>query len=458
MGLTNIVAGLAVRATQVLIVEVPGQWATRVDLEQHMLRRGWRRAWTPADADVLAVCGAPGPELAEVVVRLWEQMPGPRVRSDIVSPEVAGSVLDEAAALLLDTGHHRTDARQRAQTPSIPEEHSRMDHGGHESQVGHAGMDHGGHEGMSGHEDHEGMDHGDANRQGHGDMDNSEQQSHESHEGVDHGGDHAGHQGHGDMGHEGLEGMDHGDHESHDGMDHGGMDHGGHGGMDMAPEGIALAQGGQDRDGLEMDVLHLPLGPVLPFWPAGLVLDCSLQGDVVVDAATSVVDGHDHGPGAGGSKFGLAPAAASRCDGVVALLALAGASDAAARARHGRNALLRGDQAAARDVVGRLRRTVRRSWLLRWSLRGVLRLDQSDLERHGLPVSCRGDAYDRLLFMLDRLRAGVGDIGPVSEEDGVVPWQVVPRLVTGLELATVRLAVASLDPAPIPAGQGIRHA
>ncbi|WP_245580322.1 hypothetical protein [Arthrobacter castelli] len=444
MGLTKILADVAVRATQVLVVEVPGQWLTRVELEQQMLCRGWRRAWTPADADVLAVCGVPGPELAEIVDRLWEQMPGPRVRADTVSPKATGPALDETAVLLLDTGHHRTDARQRTQSPRIPEDHSQMDHGGHESDAGHGETNHGGHDGMSG---NEGQDHGGGHEghQGHGDM------GHEGHESMEHG-DHEGDESHEGMGHEGHGGMDHSGHGGHEGMGHGG-----HGGMDMAPEGIALAQGGPDRDGLEMDVLHLPLGPVLPFWPAGLVLDCSLQGDVVVDAAASVVDGHDHGAGAGGST-GVAPAAAVWCDGVMALLALTGADDAAARSRQARDALLRGDPAAARKTVVRLHRSVRRSWLLRWSLRGVLRLDQSDLERHGLPVSCRGDAYERLLSMVERIRAGLGDTGPVSEEAGVVPWQMVPHLVTGLELSAVRLAVASLYPGPFPAAREVGHA
>ena len=100
------------------------------------------------------------------------------------------------------------------------------------------------------------------------------------HEGMDHDGmDHEG------MDHEGMdhEGMD------HEGMDHEGIDHGGidHGGMDMArPGGSPLPrEGDDDRDGLEMDVLHVPLGPVLPHWPAGLVVWCVLQGDVIVSAA-----------------------------------------------------------------------------------------------------------------------------------------------------------------------------
>ncbi|WP_270240765.1 hypothetical protein [Kocuria marina] len=425
MGLSGALARLAVRATRVLVVEVPGHWATRMEVEHQLLRRGWRPAWTPADADVLAVCGVPGPELSELVDRLWEQMPGPRVRADITSPGTVGSALDAAAALLLDTPHHRTDAQERAQEPEIPED---ADHGGH-GGMGHGGMDHGE------------MDHGEMDHGGHGGMD------HSGHGGMDHGG-----MDHGEMDHGGMDhgGMDHGEMD-HGG--HGGMDHSGHGGMDMAPGGIALAGGGEDRDGLEMDVLHLPLGPVLPFWPAGLVLRCSLQGDVVVEAEASVVDG----AGAGGPGPGPAPAAVVWCDQVMALLALAGAEDAASGARRARDALLCGDEDAARDAVERLDRTVRRSWLLRSSLRGVLLLDRAGLERHGLPEHCRGDAHDRLLSRVERIRAEAGGAEPTPVEDAAVPWAVVPDLVTGLELASVRLAVASLDLDPHPAVQAVGH-
>ncbi len=71
--------------------------------------------------------------------------------------------------------------------------------------------------------------------------------------------------------------------------------------MEMAPSGIPLAEGGEDRDGLEMDVLHLPLGPVLPHWPAGLVLRCALQGDVVVEATAEVLAAADAADGPDGS-------------------------------------------------------------------------------------------------------------------------------------------------------------
>lgn len=81
------------------------------------------------------------------------------------------------------------------------------------------------------------------------------------------------------------------EHRGH-GMDHGvgGGNHG-HGGGDMPmPAGLPMAELGEDRDGLMLDQLHVPLGPALPDWPAGLVLRVVLQGDVVQQAQVEVLD------------------------------------------------------------------------------------------------------------------------------------------------------------------------
>ena len=264
MGLTTFLARHAVRHAHVLVVEVPGHWLIRAAVERHILGRGWRLASSPADADVLAVCGTPGPELAALVARLWDQMPGPRARVGIAAPRHVEAALSEAEDELLDVARQHADSHSRPDTPDGQPDHD----------MG-AGMKPDGHEGMS-----------------HG--------AHDSH-----------------AGHGGMTG------------EHGGMDHGG---MDMAPAGIALAQGGEDRDGLEMDVLHLRLGPVLPFWPVGLVLRCSLQGDVIVDAEASVIDagdqpsGHDAGQGDATSRV------AHRCDN---------AASAAGAGRMGRRSLPR---------------------------------------------------------------------------------------------------------------------
>jgi len=212
-------------------------------------------------------------------------------------------------------------------------------------------------------------------------------------------------------------------------MDHGDMDHGD---MDMSPSGIPLAEGGEDRDGLEMDVLHVRLGPILPHWPAGLMLRCALQGDVITEAEAELLDD--------GMPDHCGPSAALPCrlDNIVALLALAGWDDAAAEARAIRDCLLDGGQDAVTSArIARLARRVRRSRVLRWSLRGIRPLSEKDLSQRGLPTSLAGDTYDRLLRMLEGAATDV-----VGDR---LATHHLPRLVTGLDLATARLVVASLD-------------
>lgn len=487
MGMRSALARMAVQATRVLVIEVAGHWSTRIALEGQMLRRGWRLAWSPAEADVLAVCGTPGDGLAPLVDRLWDQMPGPRVRIDLAGEERVEAGLDEAERTLLDPAHHAHDASTRRHDVS----HGDSDHDGHQGmhlgkgrsqQDHHATMEHGGN-------GHQTMDHGsevDPAEMHHRDTDQGGQANHDHlNHGAghhQHGTDRAGH-------HDGTGGGHHntgGDHAGHDGMDrpsaddsdagsarrpdepdmhledgteqdhHAAMEHGGHGGhdhgsMDMAPAGIALAEGGPDRDGLEMDVLHLPLGPVLPFWPVGLVLTCSLQGDVVVEADASMIDSDEEEIAVGGHD---APeSAAVQCDHAMALLALAGADDAAATARIARDAVASNDWDRARMSIERLHRTVRRSVILRWALRGVLPLTASDLDRGGLPTRFLGDAYDRLLMLVADAADGI-EGAAVTDRGARVRLKSLPDLVVGMDVATVRLAIASLACTPVPSRDG----
>lgn len=63
----------------------------------------------------------------------------------------------------------------------------------------------------------------------------------------------------------------------------------GQGGTGMTggtPYGRPLAELGPDRDGLRLDLLPLKVGPFFPRFPAGLMLDMKLSGDVVVEVAT----------------------------------------------------------------------------------------------------------------------------------------------------------------------------
>ncbi len=425
LGLSDAIARSASRHAHALVVEVPGSWRTRVAAERNVAARGWRLAISPADADVLVVCGEPGPGLAEAIEGIWHQMPGPRVRVHVHAGDEVGARLDEAHTGLLDTDRHRRDAQQR---PTASELLAEQAGSRAESHGGHGDTDHGsagGHEGMDheGHDSHEGMEHG-----------SHEGMEHGSHEGMDHGS------------HEGME------HGSHEGMDHGGhegMDHGGH---EMSPGGIPLAEGGEDRDGLEMDVLQVRLGPVLRDWPAGLVLHCSLQGDVIVEAQAELVDGRARqdddvvGPARG-------------IDNIASLLALAGWDDAAAEARRIRDTALESGEGAAGSELERLRRRVRRSWTLRWSLRGVRRLSDKEAHARRLPADAVGDTYDRLMGMLDRAVAGVaataaGDTGTRANDAGrTLSTDHLAHLVMGLDLATARLVLASLDIHEVLAGQ-----
>ncbi|WP_293003946.1 hypothetical protein [Mycobacterium sp.] len=227
--------------------------------------------------------------------------------------------------------------------------------------------------------------------------------------------------------------------------------------MDMAPAGIALAEGGDDRDGLDMDVLHVRLGPVLRYWPAGLVVRCSLQGDVLTEAEAWVVDT------ASGNR-NPAPesrddAAARQCDHVVDLLALAGLPRAAAIARTARDALLAEPTVAhGRSLLDSLHDRLRGSRLLRWSLRDIASLTAEDCERLELPAALAGDCYDRLLTRVDLARQGLFNPLALNEfhASSTRAVDVLPHLVSALDLATARLAIASLgiDTAPTDGRHG----
>lgn len=375
MGLSETLARSAARHAHALVVEVPGWWRTRAAVERAVLARGWRLALSPADADVLVVCGEPGPRLGEAVELVWQQMPGPRARVEVGEYDDVAARLDEAQDGLLDTGRQGHDAQHRPTASDLLAQQSEQDQ------------------------------HGDMDHDSHGDMD------HGGHDGMDHGG-------HGDMDHGGHEGMDHDD-------------------MDMSPGGIPLAEGGEDRDGLEMDVLAVRLGPVLPYWPAGLVLHCSLQGDVITAARAETVDGPPH------PESEPAPDART-IDNVVSLLALAGWDDAAAESRRTRDIALHDDGERTAGQVERLRRKVRRSRTLRWSLRGIRPLSEEDVDHLGLTADAVGDTYDRLIGMLDRAAAGDG-AAHAHDVDRTLSPDRLAHLVSGLDLATARLVVASLD-------------
>ena len=212
MGLTEALSRAAASRAHVLVAEAPGSFRERAALERAIDANGWRIADAVADADVLAVVGEPGPELAAIIDHVWGQMSEPKVLIDIRDGASVAAGLVEARDALRDAARQHGQAAQPNDSP--PAQH-----------------------------------------------DDEHDQPADGHEGHDDGG----HEGHGDGGH-----------------DHGAM----------APDGIPLAEGAEDRDGLEMDELHLPLGPVLAHWPSGVVLRVTLHGDVVAEAEVERLDAH----------------------------------------------------------------------------------------------------------------------------------------------------------------------
>jgi hypothetical protein len=232
----------------------------------------------------------------------------------------------------------------------------------------------------------------------------------------------------------------HESHSAHEGHDkHGGHSeqsgHGGHehhmGGMDL-PGGIPMADRAEDRDGLMLDVLHVPLGPVLPLWPAGLIVHTRLQGDVIQQASVEVVGSPDRSFWSEDHRL-----AARRLDSSTRLLALAGWTDAAAVAQRLRDEALDGAPPAA--LLRKWARRVRRSRTLRWLLAGI----GTTPDDSSTPPSLAGDALARLHSWLDSALAPGQPDGPQETQ-----WIVdnLPTMLAGTELATARLIVASLDP------------
>jgi len=428
--LSQWLARWAARRAHVFIAELPGNWLVRAATQDLIADRGWLQAASPAEADVLAICGTAPEDFEPIIDRIWDQLPGPRVRVDIRDVASVSADLDRAATVLADSKSQRSEARDRhlSAQPGI-EDDTRADQ--HHTGAAAPGP-------PTEPASHQHMGHGDEHVHGN---DHHERSDPGGHEPAGNGADE--HLGHDDTRQHGHHVAEHGGHHDMD-----------HGEMDMAPAGIALAHGGEDRDGLEMDELHVRLGPFLAYWPAGLVMRCVLQGDVITAAEARVMGV------AGNEDLQWRPVswmdAARQTDHVVDLLMLSGWPRASAGARRLRQMLLADplDERAAEKQVAGLARLVRRSRLLRWSLRDLAPVAVDEIHRYGLPAALAGDTYDRLLTRLDMVH------GLIRHESDRPPLQVewsaiehtLPALIEGLDLATARLVIAGLGIDASPAG------
>jgi hypothetical protein len=226
-------------------------------------------------------------------------------------------------------------------------------------------------------------------------------------------GDHGSHAEHGGHGGHGGEQAQHADHAEHGGGHHG---HHGHGGT---VAGLPMAELGPDRDGLTLDRLHVPLGPVLPDWPAGLVVRVTLQGDVIQEASVEVLDAGQAVP------FEWPSPAARELDGLARFLGVAGWPSAAGQARRLRDAALSGDRIETGAAV--LLRRIRRSRTLRWLIRGI----------PAGPTDVAALLKERLAAIEAPLR---------EPQHGHHAAERLGELLVGAELAAARLIVAAVDP------------
>ncbi len=439
MDLTGVLLRAGAARPHVLIVAMPGGTAVRLAAEQELRSRGWPAAMTPADADVLLVAGDPAASFAGVLDAAWRAMPAPRARAQAGRPGEVAAALETARARLRDRSGQQAlaaaagrDAAQHGDGAAGDHEPVSRDRGhhGHEMAAGDAAETDG------------------AARHGH-------------------------HMGGMDMG-----GIDMG------GIDMGGMDMGG---MELLG-GLAMADRGADRDGLRLDQLHVPLGPVLPDWPAGLVVHLTLQGDVVQHAEAQAL-----GPGGGGS-FWTEPwrraaagepvttgeaarrRTAADLDSLSRFLGVAGWDDAATVARRLRDDALAGVPGSRlRPALHRLARRIARSRTLAWLTRGLGVLLPDDAEAAGVigpAASVAGDVtarYRRWCAELAGAAGALDDGSPLGSagteplDDLRVPAAAVlaalPRLLDGTELAAARLIIASLDPDldDLPALAAVSH-
>jgi hypothetical protein len=458
------VTGLALRAVaarpRVLMATLPGGTAARLAAERTVRLRDWPVAATAAQADLFLIAGPDCPHLHGALDRLWQDLPAPRARVHAADAESAGPALDAGQAELRSPAGQRSRAETAAATAGDDGGH---DHGGHHHDGDtrdEGGHDHGGHHHDGDTRDDGGHDHG--HDQGH----EAEGGHGNDHPGDPGGGGHGGHQEH--AGH----GGGHGGHQEHAG-------HGG-GGMEM-PGGLPMAELGEDRDGLTLDRLHVPLGPFLADWPSGLAIRVTVQGDVVqeVELQQPVPPGPVDGvfwlepwlSAAAGEPVTTGAAArrraAAHLDSLARLLSVAGWPAEALAARRLRDDLL--DDAPGTAVAPRLDRFARRvgrSRTLAWLTRGIGRLSTDQAGRAGVSgpaARAGGDVTARYRQWLTDIRHDTGrltdgaPLRPGAVESPRGRWRddappsaalirILPGLLTGAELAAARLVVASLDP------------
>lgn len=441
-----------------LVVAAPGAVELRLAVERYARERGWPAAESAADADVLAVVGTPDAGLDSVVSVLQSQIPAPWTRVDLLDPASVAAELAAAPARLAAWSPTPTVAAAHSAPGGTDHDHVHTEEGRHAFHPDSAAHDHLRH--ADGHHP-DGHD----ERDGHGRHAAGAESAGHEHHGNEAGHDHDGMPSHGtghEMGGHGMGGHEMGGHEHHLG----------------AVAGLPMAGRTPDRDGLKLDVLHVPLGPVLPYWPAGLRLSLVVQGDVVQEVTVEPV-----GVKGTGASFWDEPVlralagdrttfeeiarrrAASHLDSLMRFLGVAGFDGPALRCAVLRDRALDGERTSPLVAAFRpLGRRVVRSRVLRRMTEGLGELDGRTCDRLGIsgPAAiAAGDVWARLqewVRLTGEDLARLDDRSPVADVEGprgrldrasspsAALLGVLPELLVGAELAGVRLIVASLDP------------
>lgn len=201
---------------------------------------------------------------------------------------------------------------------------------------------------------------------------------------------------------------------------------GGEGMMGGTPYGRPMAMTGDDRDGLALDELHLPLGPFLEWLPPGVVLDVAMQGEILREVTPRLAPPGTDDAGARPGHEEVTPVRAA-----LRWLALAlhihGLGALSTRAA--RLAAAGEQQASERR---RLCRSVRRSGLL-WSTSGVGQIE-------GL-----GDAAERWRSRLDRIEhAREPERGDGPGAHVALSWHGLAEELRGLTLTDAVTTVVSV--------------
>lgn len=218
----------------------------------------------------------------------------------------------------------------------------------------------------------------------------------------------------------------------------------GQGGSGMTggvPYGRPLAQRADDRDGLKLDQLLVRVGPFLPPWPPGFLLDVRIQGDVIQsvslpETASSKAGESDMLPAPVAREEGLFVAALTRPMPLVELevararshlvsLAEALRTSGLVALAHRVLQLAATLQPSDHDAVARLEQRLRRDGALSWATGGVGRVSQDRARLLPAGPVARASGDDRDARSSDPSYAGLG-FTPVVDlgGDAAARWRV----------------------------------